>query len=170
MLVPAGVAGGAVAGMALGATVRDAPWRPAPQQIILSLERETGLAIPGAHKSACSWFHEAVSNAALAVCPGVSVVGAPVTVYGRNCTVPGVDAVVAFVPDYDDQGVARATFGSSELERVPIDASGQFVLSTTVPRSLGPIRGHGGGATTPGTYRFSTIPALCSVVFTVRPD
>ncbi len=115
----------------------------------------------------CSVARDAASGATLQACPGGGAIGTVVVIEGRGCSYPNTDPTIVFGPGYDEAGVATGTFGGAQLPPMRADANGAFRVEFTIPASLEPHQGAGGGPTMPGRYQFGTKPAFCVVPFTV---
>ena len=117
--------------------------------------------------AACSVARDGASGGTLQACPGGGAIGTVVVIEGRGCSYPNSDPTIVFGPGYDEAGVATGTFGGAQLPPMRADANGAFRVEFTIPASLEPHQGAGGGPTMPGRYQFGSKPAFCVVPFTV---
>ena len=115
----------------------------------------------------CSVARDGATGATLQACPGAGPIGTVVVLEGRGCSYPNTDPTIVFGPGSDEAGVATGTFGGAQLPPIRADASGAFRVEFTIPASLEPHQGAGGGPTMPGRYQFGSKPAFCVVPFTV---
>ena len=115
----------------------------------------------------CSVARDGASGTNLQACPGAGPIGTVVTLEGRGCSYPNTDPTIVFGPGSDEAGVATGTFGGAQLPPIRADTSGAFRVEFTIPASLEPHQGAGGGPTMPGRYQFGSKPAFCLVPFTV---
>lgn len=107
----------------------------------------------------------ATQQGELTVTPSSGPVGSTVTLDGTGCNNPSQPVRLSFGQQVEEAG--GGTVGSVTLPEIPVDADGAFNQTFTIPATLGPYQGQGGGSVEPGGYRFFSHPPLCIADFTV---
>jgi hypothetical protein len=128
---------------------------------VLELANPTRIVIDLAHPPTDVVVGEAVG---LVVSPSSGPVGTEVTVQGQGCNNPGSASTSTLLVFQSGQD---ATVGAVGLGEIPNDAQGRFRTTVTIPATMDPLQGVGGGPTRPGTYHFTTRPPICTASFMV---
>jgi hypothetical protein len=98
----------------------------------------------------------------LTVTPASGPVGTEVILEGRGCG--NLDEPVRLVFQSGGEG----TTGAVDLGEFPVSEQDAFrATAVTIPATMDPLQGVGGGPTRPGTYQFTTRPPVCTATFTV---
>jgi hypothetical protein len=98
----------------------------------------------------------------LTVTPASGPVGTEAIVEGRGCG--NLDEPVRLVFQSGGEG----TTGAVDLGEFPVSEQDAFrATAVTIPATMDPLQGVGGGPTRPGTYQFTTRPPVCTATFTV---
>lgn len=105
---------------------------------------------------------------ALSACPSEGTVGTQVTLKGQNCRLGDEQTYLVF--EGDGKNGTEGADDSPPLGRVDTREDGSFEVAYTIPETIAPIQGSGGGKLSPGTYKFVSRPPNCSVKFVVAAD
>ena len=129
---------------------------------VLELTSPTRIVIDLAHPQIID--NGGIGAPALTVTPNSGPVGTKVTVQGQGCNNPGSASTSTLLVFQSGQD---ATVGAVGLGEIPNDSQGRFRTTVTIPATVDPLQGIGGGPTRPGTYQFTTRPPICNATFTV---
>ena len=131
---------------------------------VMELANPTRIVIDLAHPQRIDDGGRTGNPRGLTVTPASGPVGTKVTVQGQGCNNSGsasTSTLLVFQSGRD------ATVGAVGLGDIPNDDQGRFRTMVTIPATMDPLQGVGGGPTRPGTYHFTTRPPICTASFTV---
>ena len=105
----------------------------------------------------------------LTATPAAGPIGTTVTLRGGGCGNPASPTMADLFFGNDGEPFLTGSVGAADIGRVAVDGAGQLRVTFTIPATLGPFQGRGGGPVVPGTYEFATEPPGCLAEFVVVP-
>ena len=164
------IAAGVAAILAVGAVLGASYVRPSPASEVspasLTASASPDRAEDCSHSDALPDSGPLI-HGTLKACPGQVAIGSKIAITGTGCNNPGAPAIIYFGSVGYFGLPTTAQYGSSELGRFEVDASGRFDATVSIPANLSPIQGSGGGSVTPGKYAIYSKPDYCRTYLSI---